>query len=280
MKFTKQEKLEIINMFLRVCKIDNPSGNEEKIAHCIAQELESLEVTPVIDDHFNMFFHVPGKGTPLLLNAHLDSVQPCEDKVPHFDGKTFYSRGETILSADNLEGVTAILSAINYLRAHGIEHRPLDILFTTGEEIGGTGIKHFDFSQISAKTGIVLDSASPVGSIVMKSPSKYNFQLVIEGVPGHGGHSKKAFSAIKIMADLINGLPLGQIDDYTKLNIGRVEGGKAINTIPGLVKVDGAIHALGDGEIRGENKDCEKVIKLIEKEIARVEKKVYPKYKS
>jgi len=273
MKFKKQEEQEIVNMFLRACKIDNPSGNEEKIAHWVAQELESLDIEPIIDDAYNVFFSIPGKGEPIFLNAHLDSVQPCEDKVPHFDGKTFFSRGETILGADNLEGVTIILSAINYLKTHGIAHRPLDIILTTGEEVGGDGIKQFDFSQVCAKAGVVLDSASPVGSIVIKAPSKYNFQIIIEGVPGHGGHSKKAFSAIKVMADLVNGLPIGQVDDNTKLNIGRIEGGRAINTIPGLVKVDGAIHALGDGEIRGENKDCEKVVKIIEKEIARVEKK-------
>ena len=150
MKLTKENIQELTFRFLEACSIDNPSGNEKEIAEWVLQEIEPLSLKPIIDEHNNIFFHIPGKGEPVFLNAHLDSVQPCINKVPNFNGTTFASKGETVLGADDLAGVVTIITAIKYLKKHKVKHKPLDILFTSMEEIGGKGVKSFDFSQFKS----------------------------------------------------------------------------------------------------------------------------------
>ena len=268
----KTEINNIKNDFLEVGRIDNPSGAEEKIGEWVSVFLNSFKIKPFIDSTKNLFFNVAGDGEPLLLNAHLDSVQICLNKEPQFDGKTFSSNGKTILGADDLAGIIAILHGFKYLKQHKIKHRALEILFSTMEEIGGGGIKQFDFSLLKSKEAVVVDSIASLGSVVIRSPSKYNFSIFVKGKASHGAHISKGISAIMIMADLIHSLPLGKINPHTFLNIGKIRGGRSINTVPGNAILDGSIKVYSEGEIRGGHADCQVIVDLILDEIKRIKK--------
>lgn len=62
----------------------------------------------------------------------------------HSDGN-ITSDGTTVLGADDLSGVTAIYEAMRYLKQHDVEHRDVELLFTTGEELYCKGAKAFDY---------------------------------------------------------------------------------------------------------------------------------------
>jgi tripeptide aminopeptidase len=251
-------------LFLEACAIDNASEKEDLIAIWVKKQIGKIGYRASIDKNNNVFFRISGKGIPLLLHAHLDSVQPAESVQPHFENGIFTSYSNTILGADDLAGVTAILTAVQYLKKTKKIHRPLDILFTTGEEIGGVGLKHFDLAKITAREGISADGNWPVGSIIKRAPAKYNFSLIFHGKGGHGKLAADNVSAIDLMAKLISTLPIGRVNSHTLLNIGTVIGGTAINAIPESAKATGEIRSSKIG-------DCEKLISRIKKTIEKIE---------
>jgi len=271
---TEIDKLK--NYFLVGAAIDNPSGGEEKIAEWCAAELKKLGVESEIDAAKNLFAKIPGeKKEPVFLAAHLDSVQPCCGKKIIFDGEKFFSDGHTILGADDVAGIAAIFAAIAFLKKRKIPHRPLEILLTAKEEVGGSGIKKFDFQKLTAKNGIVADSMFSVGTIVQRSPAKNNFSIAVRGRAAHSGQVSAGTSAIKILADLISLLPNGKISENIFFNIGKISGGTAVNSVPAAAEISGEISAFCDGEIRADEKNCKLTINLISEKIKKIEKK-YP----
>jgi len=276
MPLNKIETEQLKKLFIECCKIDNPSKKEEKIADWINKKIKKLGFKTRIDKNNNVFFAIKGQKEKesLLLNAHLDGVQPCIGKEPMFDGKKFYSKKETILGADNATGLISILFALEYLKKNKIKHKPLEILFTTMEEIGGIGIKNFNFSIVNSNEAVTIDSLANVGSIVTKSPSKYNFSISFEGISIHGQGADKGISAIKMMAELISSLPIGKVKENVFLNIGIIKGGKSLNTVAGKANIEGNFKIHSEGEIRAEkNNDAKTLIDTIYKKIERLEKK-------
>ena len=265
MIFQEDDKQEIISRFLDLCSIDNESGNEDQIVEWVKHHAESLGLELYVDDAKNIHFFVEGEGEPIFLNAHMDSVQPCCGKEPAFDGSIFYSQGDTVLGADTLAGVLSVMMAVTFLNRHAISHAPLDILFTTMEEIGGAGIKSFDFTRFQSHKGIVVDSKGPVGSFVMKSPTKANFSLFISAQTMHASYIQNNISAVVIMAELIHALPVGKIQEGLFLNIGMAEGGQAVNSVPGAARIE--------GEIRGNSQEVQGIIDLIQTIVKKIEKK-------
>jgi len=273
----KKDIKEIKEMFLDACRVDSPSREEGPMIDWLKKNTKQFRIKPIIDNKKNFFFKISGVGDPLLLNAHIDRVPPCVGIEPVFDGENFYSKGDTILGGDDLAGVVSILKTISFLKENKIEHRPLEVLFTTMEEIGGVGIKNFDFSMVTAKEGIVVDSLLPVGSLTLQSPTKYNFSICFRGNAVHGQGADKGLSAIKMMAELIAKLPIGEVKKGLTLNIGTLKGGKSLNTVPGEANITGAFKIYSEGEIRSDHKEeANKLISLINDKIKSVHKK-YPK---
>jgi len=138
------------------------------------------------------------------------------------------------------------------------------------EEISGDGIKNFDFSVFNSKKGLVLDGAASVGSIITEAPSKYTFNFDFIGVAGHSGVSKTGLSAIVLMANFVTCLTANIKDIKAKINFGKILGGTAINVIPERV--------VTKGEIRGEDKECQKIINIIKESIIET-KNLFPRGK-
>ena len=86
----------------------------------------------------------------------MDTVAPGIGKKPvfHEDG-TITSDGTTVLGADDLTGVIAILEGIRAVQEAGIPHRDIEILFAAAEEPFTRGSSEFDFSQMKAKESYV-----------------------------------------------------------------------------------------------------------------------------
>ena len=59
----------------------------------------------------------PEQGTPIFLNAHLDTVPPTADIEPVVEDGVVTNRLPTILGADNKAAVAAMLAAVRDLRA-------------------------------------------------------------------------------------------------------------------------------------------------------------------
>lgn len=261
--------------FLELVRIPSPSGREREVAQAVKAKILAMGLTVLEDEagkgfggeQGNLIVKVPGnlEGVPpILLNAHLDTVLPCENVNPIVEGDKVRSDGRTILGADNKAGVCVLLELLRVLNEDDIQHGPLEIVFTVAEETGLHGAKHLDYSLISAEIGFVLDSGPPVNKVIVQAPSQKNLRAIVRGKSAHAGVSpEKGINAIQLAARAIASMRLGRIDQETTANIGVIRGGLATNIVPEEVEI------LGEARSHDPRKLEEQIahmVSLIEKE--------------
>jgi len=230
----------LVSTFLELVQIDSPSGHEEEIARHLTAALKSLGLTVVRDETGNVIGRLAGEGAPLLVSAHMDTVEPGRGVNPVVANGMITSDGTTILGGDDKSGVAAILEALRVLVEQGLPHPPLEVALTVSEETGLNGAKGLDLTTLRAKEGIVLDSGGPIGAIVVSAPSQNRLRAVVHGKTAHAGvEPEKGINAIVVAAEAIAAMPLGRIDEETTANVGRIQGGTATNIVPDRVEMAG-----------------------------------------
>jgi tripeptide aminopeptidase len=230
----------LVSTFLELVQIDSPSGQEEEIAQHLVAELNRLDVSVVRDETGNVIGRLAGEGAPILLSAHIDTVEPGRGVKPVITDGMITSDGTTILGADDKSGLAVILEVLQVLVEQNSPHPPLEVALTMSEETGLKGAKGLDFNRLRAKEGIVLDSGGPIGTIVVSAPSQDKIRAVVHGKTAHAGvEPEKGINAIVVTAEAIAAMPLGRIDEETTANIGRIQGGTATNIVPGRVEMAG-----------------------------------------
>ena len=237
-------KKQIKDTFFDLIKIDSVSGEETKVAFYIKRYLKRIGVDASQDKFGNVIARLDGYGEFLALCAHMDTVEPGRGIEPVVKNDIVRSKGETILGADDKASITEILEAVKYLKIKNIKHRPIELIFTCGEEKYFAGSINLNYKKISSKDLIVLDHSMPPGAIIMKSPFIYNFEIKIKGKSAHAGDvPEKGVNAIKVTGDAISELKIGRINKTTTLNIGEIKGGIGINTVPEEVYIKGEVRA-------------------------------------
>ena len=228
----------LTNLFLTLVKIDSPSGQEEKMSRYLKTWLVKNKFKVKIDSVGNIYAENGKRGTPLLLCAHMDTVEPGKNIKPVIKSGTVKSDGSTILGADNKAAIAAIMVAAEQNNTCNLE-----IIFSVKEETGG-GLEYFPFELIKSKHALVFDSANPLGGIVMGSPYICNFTVEIQGKAAHSSTPQKGINAFVPAFRGLSAVPTGILDGgETTVNIGKIIGGNGINTIPDYVKVDGEIRS-------------------------------------
>ena len=222
----------IVKTFMDLAVIDSPSGEEDEIAVDLRGRLEALGLTVRADDFGNLVAR-EGPETPLLLSAHMDTVEPGRGIKPSVDGDRIVTDGTTILGGDCKAGITAILEAVQSVLEDRSEHIPIEICITRAEETGLLGARNLDYSLISAKESIVIDREGPPSRITSMSPTYVGFDLQITGRAAHAGiEPEKGLSAVLIASEIITRLPQGRLDDQTTFNVGVTKGGLVRNAVP------------------------------------------------
>ena len=237
-----QERL--VKTLIDLIKIDSPSGEEDAMDREVSSRLEALGLKVSHDSYNNVIAKLAGEGRPIMLSAHLDTVEPGRGIKPVVDGGVLRSDGSTILGGDCKAGVAIVLEALTAALETGggnrARNRAIEVVFTRHEEGGLVGAHHLDFSMVSAKEGIVFDGEGPPNRIILSAPSQNVVTAQITGRAAHAGlEPEKGISALLIAADILGRLPLGRIDEETTANIGRLEGGLKRNIIPEQAFLDG-----------------------------------------
>jgi tripeptide aminopeptidase len=114
------------------------------------------------------------------------------------------------------------------------------MVFTVSEEMGLLGARHLDYSRLSARRGLVLDSERPLDQVTVSAPAADRVEIKVYGVAAHAGVApEKGISAIKLASEALAKMRLGRIDRETTANIGVIRGGDAINVVTPLVELQG-----------------------------------------
>lgn len=248
------DQKRLVESFCRLVRIDSPSEEEEEVANYLQEHLTDIGFHVSRDLHGNLIASEDGES-PILLSAHMDTVEPGRGIKPQVTGDVITSDGTTILGGDCKAGIAAILEGLQSVKDEGASRRPAQLVFTRGEEIGLVGAGHLDFSMIQAQEGVVFDGNGPVSKITSSSPTYIRFDVKVTGRAAHAGvEPEKGLSAIKIASEIITQLPQGRLDDETTFNIGTIVGGSVRNAVPE--------EASFTGEFRSRNVETLDLVKI------------------
>jgi len=231
-------------LFLELCAIPSPPGDERAVANRVARYLRELGLdvdedgagAQIGSSAGNLLCRLPGRadgGTPLFLCAHLDTVPPQGALEPVVEDGVVRNAGGTILGADNKAALVAMLEAARRIVVERRAHAGVELLFTPKEEVGLLGAGAFDHTRLEAELGYVYDQGAPIGEIVLGAPYGRTITARFHGRAAHSGmHPEEGRSAVAAASRAVADLRLGRIDEETTANIGLISGGTARNIVP------------------------------------------------
>ena len=245
------DRERLVKTFCDLVRIDSPSGEEEAIAQDVARRLTALGLAVQRDAHGNVIASDAGDA-PLLLSAHMDTVDPGRGIRPIVTADRVHTDGSTILGGDCKAGIAAILEGLESTIEDGATRIPVQIVVTRGEEIGLEGAKSLDFSMVRATEAVVFDGHGPVSSLTVATPTYIRFDVSVTGRSAHAGvEPEKGLSAIRIVAEIIAGLPQGRLDEETTFNTGLVSGGAVRNAVPEAASFSGEFRSRNPDTLEG-----------------------------
>lgn len=254
--FEDLSPLAPFRFFEEVSAIPRASGNEAGIAAYLMRFAGSRGLACCEDAIHNVFIQKPAspgrEGEPaLLLQCHTDMVAEKHGHVAHDfekegirllrEGNVLRADGTT-LGADDGFGVALILAVLDDAE---LSHPALECLFTVSEEIGLEGAGAFDYSRVSARRMINLDSAEEDTVIIgccgglrtdltvplhFTDVSEAGLRLRISGLCG--GHSGEDIDRGRLNAHVLMGAVLRELQTVTPFLIASLTGGDKDNAIP------------------------------------------------
>ncbi|WP_086349981.1 M20/M25/M40 family metallo-hydrolase [Candidatus Enterococcus clewellii] len=245
----------LVKMFEELVTIDSVSGNEAEIHDFLKKKFLSFGLDVNEDESMwttglganNMIATLKGNNErkPLLFSAHTDTVTPGNGVQMIEENGILYSKGETILGADDKAGIAIMLEAIQRIKEEEIDTGDLEFVLSPGEEIGLIGSSALDMESIKADMGYVLDSGGSVGRVTIASPTLFMYEVSIIGKAAHAGlEPEKGISAVAILSDALKDIRIGRIDERTTANIGVIQGGEATNIVMDSLLVKGEVRAI------------------------------------
>ncbi|MDD3815202.1 MAG: M20/M25/M40 family metallo-hydrolase [Desulfocapsaceae bacterium] len=248
-----QERLA--RTFVQLCEIDSPSRKEKGVSDYLRKTFQDLGALSIVEDNSaqetgsdcgNLIVSFPGNRPnqeTIFFACHMDTVEPgCGVEVAQ-TGDIFTSRGDTVLGSDDKSGIAAVIELIRILQDNKIVHGPLELLFTTCEEIGLLGAKALDCAKLTAGYGYALDSTG-IDRIITGAPAANKLKIEVHGIAAHAGlHPEQGISALCLTANAITNLRLGRLDEESTANFGLIHGGVATNIIPDHITIEGEVRS-------------------------------------
>lgn len=272
------EPKEVFKWFKEITAIPRGSKGEKAISDHLMKYAESKGLEVEQDAFWNLVIRKPAsKGyeskPPVILQAHMDMVWNPEEKFKSgepinpivverpeesekYGGKDWMvSEGHTTLGADDGIGLAYNMALID---STDIPHPPLEIVFTTQEELGMEGAKVYNVGWLKSNTFINIDSedehiftSSCCGGMRMylhlptkmvrtssidNSDEYKSFTISVSGLAGghsgveidkERGNSNRLLG--RVLADVVN-----QVNKVGKTNcyLASIKGGITPNAIP------------------------------------------------
>ena len=250
------ERRRLNDLFAELCAIPSVSGREGAMAARVRGELEALGFAVAEDgaaaaigtECGNLTARISGRSDRfVLLCAHLDTVPHDGVVEPVLRDGGWESAGDTILGADNKAAVAQLLALAHRVAVEG-SPVGLELVFTVSEERALAGAKAYDASQLRAERGFVFDHATPIGEVVVASPTYYRLDAEFRGQAAHAGIRPEAGrSAVQAAARAIAVMDLGRLDEETTANVASVHGGvQGTNVVPDRCVIAAEARSLSD----------------------------------
>ncbi len=191
---------------------------------------------------------LPPEIPMVLLCAHLDTVPLLAPVEPELVDGFWENANEGILGADNKAAIAVILALARHICHEGA---PVDVelLFTVCEETALAGARALDAGKLQSDFGYVFDHATPIGEVVVQSPTHFRIEADFRGAAAHAGiRPEDGRSAILAASRAIASLRLGRLDEQSTVNVGTITGGTAMNVVPERCTVVAEVRSLSEQE--------------------------------
>lgn len=237
----------------RLTEIPAPSFQEEQRAAAVSSLLSSSGLSVHVDKTGNVIGELKGanENEVVVISAHLDTVFPAGTNVK-------VTREIDRMSApgisDNGTGLAALVAIARAIHEASIKpQRTIFFVADVGEEGEGNlrGMRALiDTYKATLKSVLVLDGAG-TDHVTTKALASRRLEAV---VTGPGGHSWSDFG----MPNPINAIVRGSVrfintrvpgNPRTTFNIGQIEGGTSVNSIPYEAKVKVDIRSEAEDEL-------------------------------
>jgi tripeptide aminopeptidase len=257
---SQAQRTRLHETFETLCRIESPSGHERACTDWVAGQLREMGLTPTEDDAGpkvgsdagNLFARFPGtSGESILICTHLDTVPLTAPVHPVLVDGGWENAEEAILGADNKAAVAVALELARAMLAAPEPPRVgLELLFTVCEEVALAGAKEFDAMSLHSRFGYVFDHASPIGEIVLASPTYHRIVAEFHGRAAHAGiRPELGRNAIAAAARGIAAMSIGRLDPQTTANIGRIEGGTGTNVVAERCTIEAETRSLDPARV-------------------------------
>lgn len=252
----------IVEEFLELVQIESHSFKERLLADALTTKLKALGFTVEEDDTGskingnagNLIARLAGdpSAPSILFSAHMDRVDNHGHIKPVVleNEDTIKSDGTSILAADDISGVCAILDGVRRVQADSAVHGDIEIVFSVAEEVGLLGARHLDYSKLKSKMGYVIDSSGPLGTLINQAPTQYTFEIKVHGRSAHAGMAlEDGISAIRVAAVALSRLKEGRLTPTTTSNFGLIQGGRATNIVADYAQLKAEVRSTQNEEI-------------------------------
>ena len=238
---------------IRITEIPAPSFQEEKRAQAVKEILSAEGLSVFTDKVGNVIGELRGTQDKdaVMLAAHLDTVFPpgTEIKVRR--------EGDRLLApgiSDNGTGLAALLAVARAIQVAKIKpQRTILFAANVGEEGEGNlrGMRALVDAYRSKLRAVIVLDGSGIDHVTVKALASRRVEVLITGP---GGHSWSDFG----MPNPINALIRGSVrfintkvptNPRTTFNIGQVEGGTSVNSIPYEAKLKVDLRSEDEDEI-------------------------------
>ena len=253
---------ELAALTLEFVKIPSPTRQELQMSKHYARTLEQLglevELDYVEESRPNVIAKLPGDGTGpnLVFVGHLDTIPIGDCVPPRIDQGRIYGRG----SCDMKGSLAAIVCAIRSIVRSGIKlGGDVFVVGHVGHESpegDGEGVKAIAkrVREGKLKAGAAINMEGPMDSIKVAQGGSSMITILVTSKKGTQYSATSSFSSNPILwtADVIEELdridrklskrkrhPL--ISKRPTVQIGLIDGGESLFTVPNLVRLQGVI---------------------------------------
>ena len=279
-------KKRLLERFLRYVKVwtESDGASADKgifpstqrqfdLARMLEGELKAmgLEQVQVTDDCY-VYGYMPGDGAPVLLLAHMDTVDEVTGKdvnpvLTANGGDTIIrSDGTTLLGGDDKAGVAAIMECLEFLSQHPeVQHCPIEVIFSPDEETGH-GMDKVPLKLIKSKFAYTVDGGDE-GEMETECFNAWGAVVEFTGKACHTGDAKALgmINASLMAGDFVSMLPRDMLPETTEDH----EGFIALMDINGTIEKATAeflLRAFTIEEIEHEKELLQKNARIIQEE--------------
>lgn len=245
----------VFRFFEDICQIPHGTYNTKEISDYCENFAKERGLEVLRDEEDNIIIKKPGtagyeESEPIIIQGHLDMV--CDktadsdhdfekDPLKLYIEDGYIKAKDTTLGGD--DGI-AVAMGLALLDSKDIPHPPLEILFTTDEEIGMTGARVADLSLLKGHKLINIDSeeegilttgcagGARVTNSIPVTRGELEGEVVTLKISGlRGGHSGSEIHEQRGNAHKLMGRLLRHLADEISIHLIEINGGEKVNII-------------------------------------------------